>query len=532
MAKNNNNNKTNQRSNKGKPNCRSNSRARKGSNNRNSSRNDHINKIERDVESDMNSEGHNDFEWINKNPELLKDASSINTTNRTGYKLPMTVGGAFTKFDVPAVPGIMSLLFYPHVPCYGNSSSNADPTDPANLCALNTYSFYRHANSGSVNYDAPDLFMGIQAAGEAFAAFFWGKRAYDTYNIYNQRNRYVPQAIIQAQGFNYNSIAADPAKFRTQINIIAAKMSVLWVPKNLPFIKRLCWMCSNIYTDSTSAKSQLYMFTPGGFHKFNPKTENTGSSLSMKTINYNSTGLTTTQWFDYMNDLISELISDEDMGIMFGDMLKAYGAENIFTVAPVPENSAILPVHNAEVLAQIMNSTAIGANAANVSQTGNGVIYNSIQSAPLNATPLSTSVLLNFWEENPDYKVVAESTRFTSLFEIQTSGTSSYVGTPICTTAYISNYRIWYYSNNSLTWINFTNTVNNASPELTLLLSALSMFDWHPQVWGYDQGEGNANNTVTRLFYDIDNYTSIGLETLKRLQEVCSISEYNVPIQV
>lgn len=495
-------------------------------------------KVERDMLDERKAP--NAFSWYNKNPQLIKDNASINTTNRTGYKYPLTSDGTTNYTNNVLVPGIMSIMTQLDLPAYGFSESTADPTDPVNTAAQNQYSFYRHANSGSVNYDAPDLMLANCAAAEAFAALAWGQRAYGTLNLYNQRNRYTPQALVRAQGFNYDACVDDMAKFRGYINKIAAKLSVVWLPKTYDFVSRWVWLFSNVYTDSTSAKSQMYLFVPTGFHYFSPKTSEQGSQLLFSPINYNSTGLTPKQWFDYMNDLIANLITDEDLGIMFGDMLKAYGAGNIFAPAMIPETYGVVPVHNQEVLLQIMNATTSSVHGQTYQQTGNGVIYAANGNQVIvNATPFTGGALLNFWDEAPTPEIVVEATRLTTT-NIITPGETIEAATVRCIscTEHVTNFRIWYYQNDisDLRYINYGTMQNRNAASTVAIEALLSAFDWHPQMWIFEQGpstpEKPVNSTIDFVVFDVDNYAGISVSTLENIHDVCAWSLFNVPIQV
>lgn len=483
----------------------------------------------------------NDASWYALNPQLLKDAASINTTNVSGDPIRWNTSGQFSFGPwTSAVPGIFVLEWHPTVGTFSNISGptvtgvtqNPNPTAAINLAAKNIYSFVRHKNSGAANYESPDLMMAIEAATNAFSAIALGIRAYGIAMYYNQKNRYTPQALLSAMGFDPNDVINNLANFRYGINSRIARSQVIWVPNNLSIVARRFWLNTNVYKDSESHKAQFYMFTPGSFYKFEPKTSSTGSSLSVQ--NWGAgTQHTVAQYFALVDSLLDPIISDEDMGIMFGDMLKAYGENNLFRITAIPDDYAVVPVHNKEVLYQIHNATSINIPNSVVKQDGNGNIYQEMMQGGRN-TPQVSEAILNYWEENPTPETVMVSTRMHSLVGTLGYNGTGYVMYPLSGTEYVQRFRIFQY-NAANALINNAIQTFDVGNNTDIYASILSKFDWAPVYLPttFTQGATASADTwvADTLFQDLDNYTLTGPNTILKMHNTALLSEFGVPVE-
>lgn len=486
---------------------------------------------ETEVKDDYSSR--NDPSWYGKNPELLKDAASINTSNVSGDSLLLeeNVQISYTSKAV-ATPGICTLETSPSI---GHTRGGSKAV---NMAAKNIYSFVRHANSGASNYDAPDLMMAILAADQVFSMLAHAIRAYGTAMVYNQKDRYTPEALITSMGFDFNDIMNNLANYRYRINQLIAQASVIWVPSNMPIVARHFWMYSNIYRDSEDDKAQYYLMVPASTWKFEPATSEQGSSLSVINFNYSAATKFST-FLDTIQTMLSPIVEDEDMGIMFGDLLKAYGKDNLFSLNMIEDMYTVLPVHNREVLSQIHNSTAVSVTPAGVFQTDTGVIYEGISelgffpSTRSSASVLTT--LLNFWEKSPSPETVMVSTRLHALSHRDMNENDAKC-TLICGTEYVRLYRLYQYENGVLVRKPFRTLLSTNEQDEIDVSAELSKFDWAPQlhVGNYTAGATQADDrwVFDSLYFDLDNFTIVGDNALIKMNETALFSEFGVPIQV
>lgn len=342
-----------------------------------------IDDIKKDIRMDViggktkrcNFKTDNDPAWYGKNPQLIKDSASLPFSQRLGAlnnmsPLTPSTGTPLVRTtiseNVSTFPGVMRFRWSPSF----GSPGHATASDPVNTAAKNIYSFVRHANSGRTNYEATDLMMTILATSSVFSVLAMGIRAYGLIRLYDQRNMYMPDTLVKAAGFNPVQLRSDLANFRYQLNNLIAKASVLWVPSNLSIIARQYWMNTNVYLDGQSPKAQFYLYKQAYAYQYSPKTSTTGTALIPITI---ADDLTVGQYTTLVNSMLDALIEDEDAGIEMGDMLKAYGKENLYSMSMIDENYMTPITMSDEVMMQFHNLRTLPITPGQITQI-NGVI--------------------------------------------------------------------------------------------------------------------------------------------------------------
>lgn len=493
-----------------------------------------------------NKDYSNDPSWYAKNPQLLKDAASLAFSNRSGDYLNL---GVNQRYDYTgANPGILTMYWMPSL---GKLAGGYEPnaaTDAVNMAALNIYSYVRHANSGSANYDAPDLMMAILAADSAFATIAHLIRIYGIARLYDQKNRYLPKALLKSMRVNPDEIINNLAKFRYGINNLIAKASVIWVPSNMSLVTRHFWMNSNIYKDSDSEKAQMFAFVPWHAWCFEPKTSETGSSLSNLSLDWSS--YTLDQILYSVNSLLDPLISDEDMGIMFGDMLKAYGKENLYSLNMIDENYTVLPVFNKEVLMQIHNATALPIAAGGVVQSDTGVIYQLTAYRPTTQFGLAQcfgpkKFIFDYQDMIPEPENIMVSSRLMQFVPLNggkdkllyssTEGIAPWV---MCGSERIFAFEVHYYDKQgNLASKFFHSFMYEADATEESIMELLARFNWAPRVYmmsdfSYDTTTHAVSRTLDICVGDMDNYTIVDFDVIQKMHETAVLSEFDVPLML
>nr|AVX53365.1 putative capsid [Marmot picobirnavirus] len=456
----------------------------------------------------------NDVAWYAQNKELLDAAASYSFSNVLGGGTPYTVSNV--------TPGVMVIKYHA---AYNNIVQTT--------AARNIYSYVRHANSGASNYDAPDLMMYINAVDQAFSFIAWVRRIYGLARIYDQRNRYYPKAIIQSMGVNFGDIMNNLANLWFYIDQITARASVLWIPDNIPVVERHFWMNSNVYMDGDSAKSQTYLFNPTCFYRYNPTLTEVGGGLEPVTV---GTNLTFVQIQALGNQLLSVLFEDEDIGIMGGDILKAYGSEHIYTLNPIDASYTVLPTRSDEVLTQIHNCTPVRMDPTNVEQTADGRINTvnmTLQTTQVNSRfYVPHDLTLDFFQaENPTPEQVMVATRlmyggsFMSSVGTETMITPQYCGTEIADEARIYGLTT---AGDAKSLGAFSGMLDpTAYGDLEAFIAAYTTFDWAPFLYfgTASSSEGNCSSRVG----DVENFTFINKLNLDKLHTTAIYSEYGIP---
>lgn len=518
---------------------------------------------------------YNDPSWYAQNPQLLKDYASYPFGYPLGGQLDHS-GSTFTG----TIPGVMACRFTPSV------GVATDETSPINVAMRKLYSFVRYANSGAKNYDAPDLMMYIVAVDSARMYLEFLKRAYGVFMNYTAFNRYYPRSIVYAMGIDFDDVESNLSDFRGFINQYAVKLNQLWVPSGFSYFKRHEWLCQHVYVDSaTSPKAQTYFFVPQYFYKFtvtgNPAV---GSLVCTPLSNQSNYRLTVQQMIEFGNSLLNPLITNEDIGIMAGDILKAYGQNGVLTTMGISEDYRVLPEYVPEVQSQLENMmfsrlrSAVDVNVTQNTSIGGGYLVSKpwvmvetinygagTTPAAANQTniadalfePITGSRFLNLHMPNPTPEDVIVATR--DMFSIDETTVTFISGAapnyPISASAALSSCGSEIFTDilivslnnqglpvqtvlqSSATWIvNANTTVDGITTSITGLNSrylVLEQFDWHPIVAinSMQRRDTEYSWSLNSLpFVDSDNFTFVDANNIYNMHMLALLSEFTVPM--
>lgn len=383
--------------NNAKSECKSNRRA-----NNNRGRNGFSGKAGKYEESKNNelrgtTKARNDSGWYQADSVLMRDAANLPFPNATGMPLQVTdaIGNVkIANTDKYILPGIM------RVNVITTPGTMGSWNDPINVAIRDIYSFVRHQNSGSKNYDAADLGVYFYAYDSCATYFAYLVRLYGTARTVLLRNRYTPEDLITVMGADYREIVDNLAQLRAYINTYAARLSAMKVPASLHFIERHMWLFSHIFADSQTDKCQMYVVNPAAFWEYRTgiTAEDTYFWLSEKVPMlgglYDFERLTV-----FGNALLNSVLNSEDFNIMSGDILKAYG-DKTFTLSMISEEYAVPVTYEPEFLLQLHNATVFRCES----------------------TSDDTKVLYTNWRIFQDYSVDANSGALMCNFDIPLEG--------------------------------------------------------------------------------------------------------------
>lgn len=475
----------------------------------------------------------NDVAWYARNDKLLRDAASLSFANAVGGKLDLDLlsTDSITMTADPymeAIPGICSIYF---VPTIGQSTDNSSAV---NIAARDIYAFVRHANSGSANYDSPDLMMYLLAMDDIYLEWNLCKRAYGLMLQYSQYDRYLPAGLVEACGFDPVDLQNNLANFRYGLNAIAAKINALYVPNVMSFFIRHSWMVSNVWKDSDNDKAQMYAFVPAVDYVLKEQGATPGLSLDA-TVWPGVRRMTVAGALAGLNRAVAAVIESEDMNIMAGDLRKAYGPEKAFMLSGIDESYAVTPVYNEEVLNQIHNLRCLGnpsgAIDVTINNNTNAIVYDPTITDPYNER--FHGVMLNMpWNDVTPANVMVGS-RLTPGWS---TSSGFFYGTEFCTNMYI-----YQYATSASNWTMVTSqafgtglwvpaTAATAALEQLYAHIRVSQFDWHPLIWISENNASTGAVKVKAIMGDIDNYTMVSADTLKKLHDTALLSEFGVPI--
>lgn len=505
---------------------------------------------------DSSAPSRNDIGWYTSSPNLLAAAASIPYNHLTGT-ITNTGGTLGDDHKHYAVPGAISLSI---IPCPGFA---ALPSDPVNVASNAIYSFVRHQNSGHANYDAPDLMLYLMAMDNAYTYLNWLQRLYGTVHMYSAVNRYLPRDLIEMQGVDYDDLLANIAQFRYAINAAITRLGSLCVPNNMPIFQRHSSIFGNYYIEGDSYREQLYMYTPKLVYMFGINSDGAGTLIPDYLPTPSSAQLESVEsLINRFNLMINAISYDEDMNIMSGDILKAYGPENLVTLSLLPEMYICTPQRNFEVLEQFQNSYACGMPEKDSLQIyqelndmagrirflprygrNDGTVNNEKLQLIAERKVITTS------NTSPTPEITMLNTRLIpSIHTNMTDGsddansTGSYlrVGSEIpC------DYTILYYSQEGndvdtrsrhykqfISWEVVDSRGASASlPAIINEAALLSAFKFAPEIRvALINKVNNETDSVNVYpsFFQVDTYTTVDMSTLERIHEAALLGEWNV----
>jgi hypothetical protein len=537
-----------------------------------------------DTRPDVRRSTENDPAWYGVSGQMVADTARLSFNHPAGlphHIIPSSTDLSFIDdrlyphFDERSVPGIFQMEI-----AYGPGTS-ANETSAVNLAAKNIYTFVRHVNSGASNYDSPDLMLYLLALDSAYALYAELVRVYGILRTYRQSNMYLPRVLTASLGYNHRSLISSLPRLRYIINTFVRKIGSRPVPGNLNIMKRHTWMFSNLFTDATSNKAQFYHFVPYG-HYYYEETEGAGKLVfnsrgALVAKAWDEVGPTSRPTSDYYWDIddieylcefiANRILASEDLGIISGDVLKAYGS-NIFMLSEIGDDLTIEAIHSPEVLSQIHNSRAVG-DLVNMDITqdasiGSGALlweplcadqYRGIRTDDQSTDPRivwsDINLPLDLWSDNPTPDEVMVATRLTARYDsrrkswINDTTWRAYV---VGGTEFPARYRVWsinktetgygYWNITSDQWRHISTNMLSGVHSIKKLLEDvdhISVFDWHPHLrwWACENGEdantiGNKWQNLNN-FGDIDNVIYVESSTLERMDRTAVLSEWDVP---
>lgn len=509
----------------------------------------------------------NDPSWYNHFPQLLKDAATVAFSYPTGTKILRNnpaASGVTTYYSMESVAGIAVLGYLPTIGKAGGSSA-----DPINVSANSNYTMVRRNVSTYANYDAPDLMQFFIAMDSAYMVYAKLVRIYGLMQATNVYNRYLPRAIVNALGFSYDSLLANLADFRALINAYAYKLAQFCIPSDMDYFKRHIWMEQNVFTDAASTKAQMYVFNAVGFYYYNEVADGPAQLIYKRFSDYANAASGLIEFSsiaNILNDAILPLMESQDCMAMSGDVLRAYGADHIYTMAPIAENYLTIPAYSAEVLSQFENAVPVGEvivddnNNPNIVQQieidfgGVGLKQTpvfAVGNSRVNSTAIFTgralqgNLILNAHKSDVTPEDVAVMTRLTTgVATINTGSTdnNAYVtltsyGSEIATSLKFYSFQTtgskWQSSLEDNCYAAYA--LDQGNPTANMLSSMArkaklwAEFDWCPNIrFALYSAANNAVSVYDMI--DVDNWTVLSEKDLMQINEAVMLSLFDNPM--
>lgn len=462
--------------------------------------------------------------------DVLGEPINLSQLNYFKSGTTVTIPSVVQGIGATRVPGICALHWTPVV------GSSLDNNSPVNVAALNVYSYVRHANSGSANYDHTDLMMYIIAVGGYFAFLSSLTRLYGVLNYYNQKNRYLPATIVTAMGYNYADLVNHINDLRAYLNHKISEAGVLWIPNTMPFAQRWFNMSSMIYKDGDSDKSQIYLYAMDGKPIFQPKTSTSGSAVSY----VNRWGMGFSDIVDLCEQMSVPLISDEDVGIMAGDILKAYGADKIYGINQVPEDYLVLPVYDEDALMEMHNATIFqNFTVSRIEQnltSDPGYLIQTIDRYMDSNDPRAIfgyclPKVLDILHDDVSPAKVMLATRLMAYCKLDAGGTSAnpsyHITVTACGTEVITESRVYYAPGTG--YFTVYQYVQEMDESDMLAAFSLCQFHYSPLIYRFKDRTADWSTQLSGVMGELENYTIVDEYPLVKMHRTAVYSEFGVP---
>lgn len=236
----------------------------------------------------------------------------------------------------------------------------------AKTAAINQQGFKMYSRLSSVNskntqYLPNDITTMILAIGELIKMVNWGQRALGLAWVYNLRNRTMPKRLIEASGFDPDDLFANLAQYRISFNTLMVQANKIPFPSNINYFNKCAQVYSSVYKDEETDMSQLYVFAPDSTWLI----DETGAEGTILRTHYFKGGRTGTESFSnyliILESMINTMLTSATYNYVYADIVN-FAAKNsgkmnmqMLNFATVPDDYIVLPEYNEPMLSQIHN---------------------------------------------------------------------------------------------------------------------------------------------------------------------------------
>lgn len=479
----------------------------------------------------------NDPSWYMQYPILLDSAGTYKFNTPVG--MPINIGK-----DIPSlsVPGIMVLNT--HVA----PGIALDVDSPINVQARRLYTYMRASRSGSAAYDPSDVMTYLLAIDSAYCFYFAMKRMVGCVNRSDANNRYLPEHLVAALGFNYSEVQKNVANLTSYLQTYAARLSSFYVPSDMTFLMRHSTIFSNIYMDQASYKSQFYVYNPSGYYVYD-ELSTPNQPARLRYSRFANLVNTVNDIYSMGESLIRPLVASGDINQISTDIYNAFNNRGLYTVADIPMYYMVAPVYDLEMLNQIQNAKIVGRVSKDeiTQDVDAGILkFNPLVgkvSRTEQSIPITASTILSVNREFTDPSHVMTSTRLCANMIVSTDN-NIYISS--CGSEFVED-TIMYYT----TWDATTgepvlsdivndNTAHimittdgkfdfNDVIETTENLGVMNTFDYHPLLTVWRMASVGGKPYFVTLSFNYDYFTVLDDNELNKLHYAALLSEFFVP---
>lgn len=470
--------------------------------------------------------GPNDIGWRTNDATMTQLVATLPFGHPAGlpWRVFNTVGGSIFTVQQPGILSITTLL---------TGGNCTDYNSPFNLAVRKIYSYVRHANSGSRNYDAVDMGMYFLAVGQLLGLLGYCQRVLRVLSEFSATNRYTPTALLRSMSIDPSSFLGNMAQFKYLVAWLGRAVGSLSFP-DLPYFHACYEAFKYIYKDNDSPKEQFYVITPTNIGKYDPTYDSNGGGITFSAT-YNiplpnqSVVMSYNNLYDLVRERVDVLMGDEDIGIIAGDILKAFpnGAGLFKPVAFGTDYDLVQ--HSPEILQQVHNLTVLrpavcnlkgykqnpgGTNLAPYAEhdfVAGSVTFTS-------ARGVMDHFVIDAFSRVPDAKEVVNCSVLNPQYQLALSGTTYIVDTAniyfdlyLPTGVYLQDDVTGNPTGNSS---RFDKVFESSGTTLMSANTLITNFDWHPLIFMYGPSDNRGY-----VVGDIQNFNVFDIDVGIRIHE-------------
>jgi hypothetical protein len=333
----------------------------------------------------------NDPKWYTINESMAQYADTISFCQpMCGYLAPHA---HYDKDATYEVAGVMGIGFVPTIgvnPAGVTYSVLGEVSTPAPIteCARQFYAYVRYANSGHTNYDEGSMQMYLIAYDSAIYMLSYAARLVGVMNTPESTlNKFHKIGWLKAAYSQkltvtgYETIVSHLPAFKAELNDAINRLSSYVVPDNISYYKRHAFLCNSIMADSKYAKTQYYLYYPAGYFLYHNRVSGTEvpDFERLEFVKWNISdedGVTLlTRLMGAINHIINNLKENEIVGVISGDILKAYGDAGVMHFANIDFDYKAAPITDELTLNQLKNTILVGDVTLTFKETGQETSY-------------------------------------------------------------------------------------------------------------------------------------------------------------
>nr|UVJ88907.1 putative capsid protein [Picobirnavirus sp.] len=458
---------------------------------------------------------------------------------------------------------LASIMAFSLNPAIGGYIGQGDSTASVNLIARKIYSRLSSTSGRTQNYGPQDVMTIILAMGEIASVISYLTRTLGLTYVYNYRNRDFPKHIIKASGVDVDDLFANLSKYRVELNTIIQLANRIPMPANISWFQKCSKLYESVFTDSPDEMAEVYLFKPATVWMMNEDEYEGGTILKTTRFTIGPGFIDTyaprkfSEYLSVLNDMVNSIFTSTSYNIVFGDILNLSAKQDVplLKFDLVPENYAVIPVYDPEILLHIHNANYAkmslivdentlvdddGLAASRLNDVfpdpdNNNLVYAPKFDLPymIGAAVESTNIprfinqcdIVDFPYGNPDLTERIEATRFSVRVDpdkiVNEGGDVPWTYRAYTLPDhYIVHSEIYTNGIQNTVFSNYINSYLIGSMDIAKLASYLEKFRYHPLLY---RG-ANVPNLTTDVNYvlgELNYWTRLDRNWLKRLNSLC-----------